>query len=174
MLGLQMTETFDKYKLKMQSRKQFLNNKQKLKRDGECSICYNEKELHLFDCIGHFICIDCYPKIDKCPFCAIVKHPLMIRNKHIREDIPLEDITDEAFSDVISEYESNDENSDDEEEESVNADNAEDENDEENEGDGEIVNDGIIINDENAPPLEENDAHQDGGHVYTPPNTIED
>jgi hypothetical protein len=173
-LGLEMNDAFTKYKIKMQSRNQFQINKQKLKKDGECGICYNDKELHLFDCIGHFICSDCYPKIDKCPFCSIAKHPLMMRNKNIRVDIPLEDISDEAFSDIISDYESNDENSDDEEEESVKADEAEDEEEDEEEDDGEIVNEGEIINDENVPPFEENDTHQDGGHVYTPPNTIED
>ena len=74
----------------------------------------NTHNLYLFDCIGHYICSSCYQKVDKCPFCSIMKHPLMLKNKSIKIDIPVDDLTEEAISDLISDYESNSEKSDEE------------------------------------------------------------
>ena len=180
-LGINITETLNKYKIKIQSKKQFKMNKEKINIDGECCVCYNDKKLYLFDCIGHYICNDCYERVDKCPFCSIMKHPLMMKNKNIQIDIPIDEITDETNSDIISDYESNSENSEDElleeEEEEEDEDNNEEEDDEaddeENDNSDEENIDNIQINqieggiEENV--IDENE-HQDGGYIYTPPN----
>jgi hypothetical protein len=34
----------------------------------ECCICSNTKLNIIFDC-AHYVCIDCYVEIDKCPIC---------------------------------------------------------------------------------------------------------
>ncbi len=42
---------------------------------SECPICYEDKELYIFDCadVEHCYCLDCYKKIDKCSSCKIPK-----------------------------------------------------------------------------------------------------
>ena len=179
--NINMNETCNKYKIKIQSKKQFLINKQKFETNGECGICYENKKLHLFDCIGHYLCDDCYNKVDKCPFCSIIKHPLMIKNKNIQIDIPIDDITEEVNSDLISEYESNSEVSDGDLEydnqtgffgtyipSSDDEDNGTESDGDENDGEEEIVNQNQyeIVHDEGE--------YADGGHIYTPPNERND
>jgi hypothetical protein len=77
------------YNSKMNLRRQFMINKEKYSIIGDCTICYENKKLILFDCMGdnHNICHQCYdnPKILKCPFCLIEKHPLMIKKIHPSE-----------------------------------------------------------------------------------------
>jgi hypothetical protein len=187
-----MTEACNKYKIKMQSKKQFIINKQKFETNGECGICYEDKKLHLFDCIGHSLCDDCYNKVDKCPFCSIMKHPLMIKNKNTRIDVEINEITEETISDLVSEYESNSEVSDgdleydnqtgffgtyippsDDEENAVDigadngAENDDANDDEENDEEQfENINQDEIVHDEGE--------YADGGHIYTPPNEYND
>ena len=190
-LGININDTYNLYKIKMQSKKQFQTNREKIfLKDEECGVCYETKELYLFDCIGHYICASCYLKVDKCPFCSINKHPLMLKNKNIKIDIPVNDITEEATSDLISDYESNSEKSDDEmynledglfgtyipssddDEDNEDEDEEEDEEDEENENQ-ENENENNI--NENHVVINENEEHHlDGGHVYTPPNEREE
>jgi hypothetical protein len=181
-IKMNMTEACNKYKIKMQSKKQFLINKQKFETNGECGICYEDKKLHLFDCIGHSLCDDCYNKVDKCPFCSITKHPLMIKNRNARIDISIDNITEEAISDLVSEYESNSEVSDGDIEydnqtgffgtyipPSDDEENAGDHDDEENDGEEEQIeniNQDEIVHDEGE--------YADGGHIYTPPNEYND
>ena len=38
----------------------------------ECIICYNHNYILKFNC-GHHTCYKCYEKLDKCPFCRILK-----------------------------------------------------------------------------------------------------
>lgn len=77
------------YNSKMNLRRQFMINKERYSIIGDCTICYENKKLILFDCMGdnHNICHQCYdnPKILKCPFCLIEKHPLMIKKIHPSE-----------------------------------------------------------------------------------------
>jgi hypothetical protein len=179
-LNINIDVTINQYKFKIDSRKQFKINKEKFTINGECGICYDEKKLYLFDCIGHHICNDCYKRIDKCPFCCIMKHPLMIKNKNIKEDISYEEIDDDNLSD-ISDYETTNEgesisetNSDrsgyepnENELENEDEDNEDEENEDE-EDEGEYIN----LNQLELIDLEE--QHLDGGNIYTPPNELEE
>jgi len=166
MFDININDTIQKYKIKIQSRKQFQINREKIKINDECGVCYENKDLYLFDCIGHYICTTCYLKVDKCPFCSISKHPLMMRNKNMKEDIPLNEITEVATSDNISDYESNDENSDDE---IVGEEEEDDEGDDEN---GEVNTNIELI--PTAEEMAQIEHHQDGGQIYTPPNETEE
>ena len=182
-LNINMTEACNKYKIKIQSKKQFLNNKKKFETNGECGICYENTKLHLFDCIGHYLCDICYNKVDKCPFCSIVKHPLMIKNRNIRIDIQIDDITEEVNSDLVSEYESNSEVSDGDLEYDnqtgffgtyiPSSDEEEDEDNEEEDEDNEeaqVEN----INQIQYEIVHDEGEYADGGHIYTPPNERND
>ena len=44
---------------------------------AECPVCYDIKELFIFDCADseHCFCFECYKKIDKCPSCNVPKNP---------------------------------------------------------------------------------------------------
>jgi tetratricopeptide (TPR) repeat protein len=51
---------------------QFKINKTKLanyKHNGECMICYDTKDLQMFDCLGHHYCLECIIKIQQCAVC---------------------------------------------------------------------------------------------------------
>jgi len=182
-LGININETYNLYKIKMQSKKQFQINKEKFLKDDECGVCYETKKLYLFDCIGHYICASCYLKVDKCPFCSITKHPLMLKNKNIKIDIPVDDLTEEATSDLISDYESNSENSDDEiynQEDGLFGTYIPSSDDDEQNDDHEEEDDENNNNNENHIELNPTEAeiaeieqHQDGGNIYTPPNERE-
>jgi hypothetical protein len=94
------THKLEKYNDKMNLRKQYMLNKKKFNITKECGICYEEKELYIFDCLEHYTCLDCYSQINKCAFCSIEKHQLM-KIKPIN-DIPEEDDID-IIDDTISE-----------------------------------------------------------------------
>jgi len=74
------------YKLKLDLRKQFMINKRKFSKKDTCNICFDEEELIIYDCFNHYICEKCYEQYDKCPFCFIEKHQMMINNKKIKEN----------------------------------------------------------------------------------------
>jgi tetratricopeptide (TPR) repeat protein len=51
---------------------QFKINKTKLsnyKMNGDCMICYETKDLQMFDCLGHHYCLGCNIKIQQCAVC---------------------------------------------------------------------------------------------------------
>jgi len=51
---------------------QFKINKTKLsnyKMNGDCMICYETKDLQMFDCLGHHYCLGCIMKIQQCAVC---------------------------------------------------------------------------------------------------------
>lgn len=51
---------------------QFKINKTKLpnyKQHGDCMICYDTKDLQMFDCLGHHYCLECIIKIQQCAVC---------------------------------------------------------------------------------------------------------
>ena len=58
---------------------QFKLNKIKLKdpvysKIGYCNICMNDDiQLQLFDCLGHYYCLDCTINIAKCALCKCTK-----------------------------------------------------------------------------------------------------
>jgi hypothetical protein len=58
---------------------QYKLNKIKLKdpvysKIGSCNICMNDDiQLQLFDCLGHYYCLDCTINIDKCALCKCTK-----------------------------------------------------------------------------------------------------
>jgi hypothetical protein len=108
------------YNSKMNLRKQFITNKEKYAIIGDCVVCYENKKLILFDCIGHYICHKCYdhPFLLKCPFCLIAKHPLMIKKVHPTElneeqtQQQIEEIETEEIEAAEEIYDSYDESSD--------------------------------------------------------------
>jgi hypothetical protein len=110
-------EKIDKYNDRIKMREQFMTNKNKFKyvseegKETDCGICYENKELIVFDCLGHYMCVDCYLKVSKCPFCSIDKHQLM-KIRRMPENELVEEINNdvdiiEAISDdeVIEESE---------------------------------------------------------------------
>ena len=55
---------------------QFKINKTKLPnymQTGECMICYDTKDIQMYDCLGHYYCLGCTIKLDKCPVCKCTK-----------------------------------------------------------------------------------------------------
>ncbi len=38
----------------------------------ECTICMEDNKLNICGNCTHFMCIDCYSKMDKCPYCRII------------------------------------------------------------------------------------------------------
>jgi len=46
-----------------------------VKREEECSVCYEVKDLIQYDCISHYYCKTCYLRMNKCAFCKVPKHP---------------------------------------------------------------------------------------------------
>jgi tetratricopeptide (TPR) repeat protein len=51
---------------------QFKINKTKLsnyKMNGDCMICYETKDIQMFDCLGHHYCLGCIMKIQQCAVC---------------------------------------------------------------------------------------------------------
>jgi hypothetical protein len=120
------------YNSKMNLRKQFITNKEKYAIIGDCVVCYENKKLLLFDCIGHHICYECYyhPSLLKCPFCLIAKHPLMIKKVHpselnqeqiesILEETEQIEEPEEIYYDINGESSDEGEDSSDEEDELV-------------------------------------------------------
>jgi hypothetical protein len=103
-------EKIDKYNDRIKMREQYMTNKKKLKlveeegKETDCGICYERKELIVFDCLGHYMCIDCYLKVNKCPFCSIEKHQLM-KIRKIPEDEPLEESNDTNIIEDVSDEE---------------------------------------------------------------------
>ena len=72
----------EKYNLNIsefiQDKIQFMKNKIKFKKEDDCLICLEHKDLIPYDCFGHYFCDKCYYKMDKCPICNIEKHQMMI------------------------------------------------------------------------------------------------
>jgi tetratricopeptide (TPR) repeat protein len=55
---------------------QFKINKTKLPnytQTGECMICYETKDIQMYDCLGHHYCLGCTIKIEKCAVCKCTK-----------------------------------------------------------------------------------------------------
>jgi len=55
---------------------QFKINKTKLpdyKQFAECIICYEKRDIQMFDCLGHHYCLGCTIKLEKCAFCKCTK-----------------------------------------------------------------------------------------------------
>jgi tetratricopeptide (TPR) repeat protein len=44
-------------------------------RKDVCDICSEEKSLYPYDCMCHFMCLNCYIKVDKCGICKCPKNP---------------------------------------------------------------------------------------------------
>ena len=64
-------------RIKIQAQETVLKNKMKYKQLNECPVCFTEKELIPFDCFGHFHCLDCDAKLDKCSICRISRNQLL-------------------------------------------------------------------------------------------------
>jgi tetratricopeptide (TPR) repeat protein len=62
---------------KVQAVSAVLKNKMKFSKQGECPICLEEKELIPFDCFGHFFCVECDKKTNKCALCRISRNQLL-------------------------------------------------------------------------------------------------
>jgi hypothetical protein len=50
---------------------QIIDNKMKLTIIDDCVICYTNTKLILYECFGHYYCLDCIVSIDKCSMCRI-------------------------------------------------------------------------------------------------------
>jgi len=78
----ELEDICEKYNLNVkdfiQDKIQYMKNKQKFKKEDDCLICLEHKDLIPFDCLGHYFCEKCYYKMDKCPVCNIEKHQLML------------------------------------------------------------------------------------------------
>jgi len=79
------------YILKLDLRKQFMMNKKKFTKTDTCNICFEENELMIYDCFAHYICEKCYLQYDKCPYCFIEKHQMMLNTKKIKKNIYSDD-----------------------------------------------------------------------------------
>ena len=102
-------EKIDKYNDRIKMREQYMTNKRKFKlveeeKETDCGICYERKELIVFDCLGHYMCVDCYLRVNKCPFCSIEKHQLM-KIRKIPEDEPVEESNDTNIIEDVSDDE---------------------------------------------------------------------
>jgi hypothetical protein len=67
----------DTLKIKIQSEEIILKNKLKYSKFDECPICLTEKDLIPFDCFGHFYCLECDKRINKCSLCRISRNRLI-------------------------------------------------------------------------------------------------
>ena len=104
------TSIIDEYKIRQNQRLQFMINKKKFVKNDTCNVCYDEKELIIYDCFAHYICEDCYHReeIVKCPYCNIPKHQIMLNN--INEDDEDEDEDDEDDADDEDDEDDDDSN----------------------------------------------------------------
>jgi len=53
---------------------QFHCARKSLIRNGVCDICYEEKPLYPYDCICHYMCLNCYLKVNVCGLCLCPKN----------------------------------------------------------------------------------------------------
>jgi hypothetical protein len=127
------------YLLKLRLRQQFMINKKKFSKNDICNICFDENELLIYDCFTHYICEKCYLHYDKCPFCFIEKHQIMINNKNIKKqnDMYTDDEDDGELDDDEDDDEDDDDDDDDDDDELEDDGELEDELDEEDELDDE-------------------------------------
>ena len=51
-----------------------IKNKKAFSKNEECPICMTEVVILPYDCFAHYICIKCYAKLAKCPYCKFAKH----------------------------------------------------------------------------------------------------
>jgi len=56
---------------KISSLLQILDNKMKMSIKNDCPICYNNTDLILYECFGHYYCLNCIHLITKCSICCI-------------------------------------------------------------------------------------------------------
>jgi hypothetical protein len=52
----------------------FVNNRSKSMINDKCPICYEVKDLILYDCVVHHYCIQCYDKQNLCALCKVPKN----------------------------------------------------------------------------------------------------
>jgi hypothetical protein len=57
---------------KISSFLQILDNKMKISIIDECPICYNNTNLIIYECFGHYYCLNCIFLINKCAVCRII------------------------------------------------------------------------------------------------------
>ena len=67
----------DDLRLKIQAEEIVLKNKIKYMKHDECPVCLIETDVIPFDCFGHFYCLNCEKKLNKCSLCRIPRNHLI-------------------------------------------------------------------------------------------------
>ena len=150
------TTQVDEYKIKRSKRVQFMNNKKKFNKIDFCNVCYEDnKELVIFDCFAHYICERCYNSVEKCPYCNIEKHQIMINKLDDDEDND-DDDEEESEYDSDNDAENNEDNDTDNDEDN----DTEDSDDEDSDDEDSDIEENKVEVEENKVEVEENKVEE--------------
>jgi hypothetical protein len=147
-------ELLNKYKIKRNQKKQYMINKQKYTKEDTCPICHDDKTLIIYDCLGHYLCENCYDIINKCPYCNIEKHQIM---KKITSTSKVSTFINNLNNDDTDNETDED---DDDDEETNDEDNDEDDNDT-NEENNDTIDDDTEDDDTEDDDTEDDDTEDD-------------
>jgi hypothetical protein len=126
-------ELLNKYKIKRNQKKQYMINKQKYTKEDTCPICHDDKTLIIYDCLGHYLCENCYDIINKCPYCNIEKHQIMKKiSSNSKVSTFINNLNNDETDDETDENDTEEDDDTDEENNDTEDDEQDDDTDEEN------------------------------------------